>query len=67
MSLVQPFKTGCFEKVGFQKVRYEIGFFEKVECLVNTYKSGDLGYKLPKGIAYIYIYIFIYIKESSLF
>ena len=40
-------------------MRYEIGlfekpeclvkvFFEKVECLANTYKSGNLSYKLPK-------------------
>ena len=49
-----------FWKMEFSKVRYEIGFFEKVECLVkvffekveclaNTYKSGSLSYKLPKN------------------
>ena len=32
-------------------------FFEKVECLVSTYKSGGLSCKLPKKTIYIYIYI----------
>ena len=32
-------------------------FFEKVECLVRTYKSGNLRDKLPKKTIYIYIYI----------
>ena len=30
-------------------------FFEKVECLASTYKSGGLSYKLPKRTRYIYI------------
>ena len=38
-------------------------FFEKVECLVSTYKSGGLSCKLPKKTIYIYIYIYIYISE----
>ena len=28
-------------------------FFEKVECLDSTYKSGDLSDKLPKKTMYI--------------
>ena len=39
-------------------------FFEKVEYLVSTYKSGSLSCKLPKkDNIYIYIYIYIYIRE----
>ena len=34
-------------------------FFEKVECLASTYKSGGLICKLPKKTIYIYIYIYI--------
>ena len=46
------------EKVLFQKVEYLVKavkkcFFKKVECLVNTYKSGSLKDKLPKMIMYI--------------
>ena len=35
-------------------------FFEKVEYLASTYKSGGLNYKLPKRTMYIYIYIYIF-------
>ena len=38
---------------GFQKVQYEKVLFEKIECLVSTYKSGGLGGKLPKMTIYI--------------
>ena len=62
--MIQLFETEFFEKVEFLKVLYEIGlfekaeclvkvFFEKVECLANTYKSGNLSYKLPKKTRYI--------------
>ena len=40
---------------------YEVEFFfEEVEYLkknVKKYRSGDLSFKLPKRIRYIYIYI----------
>ena len=32
---------------------YQKMLFDKVECLANTYKSGDLSYKLPKKTRYI--------------
>ena len=34
--------------------------FEKIECLVNTYKSDGLSDKLPKRNIYIYIYKEVY-------
>ena len=40
---------------------YEIEFFEIVENLkkhVKKYRSGDLSFKLPNRIRYIYIYIY---------
>ena len=33
--------------------------FEKIKCLVSTYKSGSLNGKLPKRTIYIYIREFI--------
>ena len=62
MSLVQLLKLGFLKKWGFQKVQYEKVFFEKAvkkcffekaECLANTYKSGNLSGKLPKRTMYI--------------
>ena len=43
------YETGLFEKVKYLvKV-----FFEKIECLTSTYKSGSLSGKLPKMTMYI--------------
>ena len=40
VSLVQLFEIELFEKKwGFQKVRYETRFFEKIECLAKTVKK----------------------------
>ena len=36
-------------------------FFENIEFLNNTYKSGSLSGKLPKRTKCVYIYIYIYI------
>ena len=36
MSLVQLFDIVHFEKVGFQKVWYETGFFEKTKCSIKA-------------------------------
>ena len=33
--------------------------FENIECLTNTYKSGNLSGKLPKRKKCVYIYIYI--------
>ena len=47
---------------GFGK-NYQKVLFEKIEYLTNTYKSGNLSYKLSKRTTrYIYIY-----KENYLF
>ena len=49
---------------GFGK-NYQKVLFEKTKCLANTYKSGNLSFKLPKKTTrYIYIYIY---KENFLF
>ena len=47
---------------------YEIEFFEKVENLkkhVKNYRSGDLSFKLPKGIRYIDKEFFILIMSPN--
>ena len=35
-------------------------FFENIECLTNTYKSGSLSGKLPKRTKCVCIYIYNY-------
>ena len=45
-------KLKWFKKKGFSK-NYQKVFFEKVECLTNTYRCGSLSYKLPKMTIYI--------------
>ena len=41
--------------------------FENIECLTNTYKSGNLSGKLPKNTKCIYIYnYFMLIINDSL-
>ena len=46
---------------------YQKMFFEKTKCLANTYKSGNLSYKLPKKTTiYIYIYREFFVLITSL-
>ena len=42
----------CIFKKLFGKNCYKV-LFEKVKCLVNTYKNGNLRGKLPKMTMYI--------------
>ena len=66
MSLVQFFEIGVFKKYCMKLDFFKIVkkcFFEKVECLASTYKSGGLSCKLPKRTRYIHIYIYIYIYK----
>ena len=39
--------------------------FEKTKCLVNTYKSGSLGYKLLKMTRYILRELFVLITSLN--
>ena len=62
----------AIQNLGFLKTEYLIKtvkqffFFEKIKCLVNTYKSGVLSYKLQKMTKFIYkgVYFILSIKFS---
>ena len=47
------YEIELFEKAEYLVKTIKKYFFEKTECLVSTYKSGDLSGKLTKMIMYI--------------